>query len=191
MSRGTRRTVRGRRWATVALAPGVVTMALIVTAPAASAFTRIHIGQTHNNYLCSAADQWIQTGTAGPSYVVPAGSTKLIRWMTNGGASAGTMQFELWAPAGGLNYKLVYISAPTVLTAATIAQVALKPQINVVPGDVIGYRSVTAADCALKTGKATDTYVYSGATGVPTVGSTVAFQGPATGFRFNIAAVVR
>jgi hypothetical protein len=167
----------------------MLTLALIAAAPTAFAATRTHLGQTRENYLCSATDQWIETASAGPSYVVPAGDTKISRWSTNGGKDAGTMQFEVWAPAGGNSYRLVYISAPTTLQVRTVTKVALKRAVTVVAGDVIGYRAVTAADCARKTGKGTDVYLYGPSSSVPTVGSTVAFQGPATGFEFNIAAL--
>jgi len=175
----------------VTLASGIVALALIVVAPTAFAATRAKLGHTGENYLCSAADQWIQTATSGPSYVVPAGDKTLTKWSTNGGTDAGTMQFEVWAPAGSNDYKLVYISAQTALLAHEVTKVALKPAVRVVAGDVIGYRAVTAADCALNTGNSADAYLYDPSSSAPTVGSTVGFEGPATGFEFNIAAVAR
>jgi len=191
MSRQTTARVVGRRAAAVALASGIVALTLIVVAPTAFAATKAKLGQTKENYLCSSSDQWIQTATSGPSYVVPAGDNKLAKWSTNGGADAGTMQLEVWAPAGGNDYTLVYISAETVLQAGKVTKVALKPAVRVVAGDVIGYRAVTAADCALNTGNSADAYLYDPSSSAPTVGSTVGFEGPATGFEFNIAAVAR
>jgi hypothetical protein len=174
------------------LAPAAIALALMVTAtPSYATTTRIFLGQTHENFYCQSSDQWIQTASAGPSFVVPAGETTLTRWSTSGGIAAGVMQFEVWAPAGGNDYRLVYVSAPTTLLIGIVTHVALTPAVDVVAGDVIGYRAVTDADCALRTGKSADAYLYDPGSGTPTVGSTVGFQGPATGFRFNIGAVVR
>jgi hypothetical protein len=182
-------TVVGRRVAAVALASGIISMALLVVAPAAFAITPTKLGQTHENYLCSGSDQWIQTAASGPSYVVPPGEKKLTKWSTNGGTDAGTMQFEVWAPAGGNDYTLVYISAVTTLQAGKIAKVVLDPAVKVKAGDIIGYRAVSEADCALNTGNSDDTYLYDPDGTAPTVGSTVAFSGPDAGYEFNIAAV--
>ena len=77
MSRQTTARVVGRRAAAVALASGIVALTLIVVAPTAFAATKAKLGQTKENYLCSSSDQWIQTATSGPSYVVPAGDNKL------------------------------------------------------------------------------------------------------------------
>jgi hypothetical protein len=188
-----RSMVTSRRVTTAVLATGIISLALGVAAPSAFAKTPpTNIGQTNENYLCSPADQWIQTATAsGTSYVVPAGDKKLKKWSTNGGADAGTMQFEVWAPVGGINYKLVYISAQTTLQAGKVKTVTLNPALKVVAGDVIGYRAVTGANCALDTDNVGDTYVYDPSSSPPTVGSTVDFSGPASGFEFNIAAVVK
>jgi hypothetical protein len=191
MSTERRKTVAGRRLSAAVLAPGAIALALMVTATPSSAATRTFLGQTHENFYCISSDQWIQTTSTGPSFVVPTGDTTLTRWSTNGGIAAGTMQFEVWAPAGGNDYTLVYISAPTTLQAGTITHVAVTPAVEVVAGDIIGYRAVTDADCALRTNRSADAYLYDPGSGTPTVGSTVGFQGPATGFRFNIGAVVR
>jgi hypothetical protein len=191
MSKEKSATVVARRVTAVALASGIISLALVVVAPTALAATGTKLGQTRENYLCSSSDQWIQTATSGPSYVVPAGDKKLTQWSTNGGTDAGTMRFEVWAPAGGNDYTLVYISAKATLHAGKIKKVALKPAIKVVAGDVIGYRAVSGADCALDTGNSDDTYLYDPDSSTPTVGSTVAFSGPATGFEFNIAAVAK
>ena len=189
MIKATRVPVPGRRLAALPVISAVIALALIAAAPTAFAVTKVHLGQNRENYLCSPSDQWIQTASSGPSYVVPAGVTKLTRWSTSGGKDAGTMQFEVWSPAGGNNYKLVYISAPTTLQAHTVTKVTLKPAVKVVAGDVLGYRAVTPADCAFRTNSSADVYLYGASTTSPTVGSTVGFQGPASGFRFNVAAV--
>jgi hypothetical protein len=172
------------------MASGAIALASIVAATPAFATPWTHLGQVHENYFCNGSYQWIQTASAGPSYVVPAGDTRLFRWSTNGGVDAGTMQLEIWAPAGGNDYTLVYISAPTVLQAGTFTRVDVTPGVKVTAGDVIGYRSVTDTDCAMRTGNSGDVYMYDPGSSTPTVGSTVGFQGPATGFRFNIAATV-
>ena len=191
MSGKRRNTVAGRRKSAAVLAPLAITLALVATAPPSfAATTKVWLGQTHENYFCVASDQWIQTTSAGPSFVVPAGETTLTRWSSNGGAAAGIMQFEVWAPAGADDYTLVYISAPTLLLADTIAHVAVTPGIDVAAGDVLGYRSVTDTDCAMRTGNSADAYLYDPGSSTPTIGSTVAFQGPATGFRFNVAAAM-
>jgi hypothetical protein len=171
----------------------MIALALTVVAPTtAFATTAAQLGQTRENYFCSPSEQWIQTATSsGRSYVVPNGYTKLTKWRTRGGTDAGTMQFEVWAPAGGKKYTLVYISAETALEAGKITTVALEPAVKVVAGDVIGYRSVSPANCALETGNAADSYLYDASRSAPSVGATVGFQGPATGFEFNIAAVAR
>ena len=191
MTSNRRTTVAGRRVAAAVLGPGAIALALMVTAmPSMAATTGVILGQTHENYFCIASDQWIQTSSPGLDYVVPAGETTLTKWSTNGGAAGGTMQFEVWAPAGGTDYTLVYISAPTVLLPGIVTHVAVQPHVQLAAGDVIGYRSVTDTDCAVQAGKPGDAYVYDPSSGPPTVGSTVQFQGPATGFRFNVAAVV-
>ena len=190
MSGKRRKIVAGRRVSVAVLAPGAVALGLMVTATPTFAATKIFLGQTHENYFCNSSDQWIQTTSAGPSYVVPAGDTTLTHWSTNGGIAAGKMQFEVWAPAGGNDYTLVYISAPTTLQVGTVSHVAVTPGVDLAAGDVIGYRAVTETDCALRTGNSGDAYVYDPGSSTPTVGSTVAFQGPATGFRFNVGAAV-
>jgi hypothetical protein len=191
MCKESRVKVVGRRVAAMALASGMISLVLVAVAPSAFAVTKTKLGQTKENYLCSSSDQWIQTATSGRSYVVPKGDTKLKKWSTNGGTAAGTMQFEVWAPAGGTDYRLVYISAQKTLKTGKTTVVTLNPAVKVVAGDVIGYRAVSEADCADSTGSSDDTYVYDPGSSAPTVGSTVEFSGPASGFNFNIAAVVK
>src|SRR5271167_2056315 len=120
MSTKARATVVGGRLMALALVSGVIAVASIVVAPSAFAATKVKLGQTNENYFCSPTDQWIETGTSGKSDIVPSGVTKLKKWSTYGGTDAGTMQFEVWAPAGGNDYTLVYISAPTVLQAGKL-----------------------------------------------------------------------
>jgi hypothetical protein len=171
------------------VAAGLASVAMMITAPAVLAAT-IKLGQTKQNYFCSAQYQWIQTAAHGLSYSAPANG-KLTKWSTLAGPNAGTMQFEVWHPAGSNNFTLVYISQPTNLTANTLTTVKLVPNVVVKAGDLLGYRSVTMANCALNTGNAADTYVYNTSGVVPTVGQTVLFAGGVSGFQFDISAILR
>ena len=183
----------------VATAGSVSTAALLlcsVLAPHAAAASAprastIKLGANKENYLCSSGYEWIQTASSAAFYVAPS-KGKLTKWMIFGGPDAGSMQFEVWRPLGGTQYSLLYISSPTTLTANKTTKVALDPKVAVQAGDVIGLRSVSQIDCALKTDSSSDTYVYNNSGSVPTVGSTVTFtDGGLTGFEFNIAAIFK
>ncbi len=170
---------------------GVMSVALVGAAillDAAPVFASgITLGQTKEDYYCSPAYEWIPTANSNTSYTVPSAG-HLKSWKVNGGTDGGSMQFEVWRPLGGNNYKLLYISGSTTLTPNTVTKVGLSPALTVRKGDVIGERSVTQFDCALSTGSAADVYVYNSSGVLPTVGSTVAFAGPEDGFQYNIAA---
>src|SRR5437773_5589754 len=95
-----------RRLAVVGAA--LIAAAVLATAALAE-LTSVKLGQTKQNYLCSAQWMWIQTAATDVSYVAPADG-KLTKWLVNGGRHAGTMQFLVWRPAGGTDYTLRYIS---------------------------------------------------------------------------------
>jgi hypothetical protein len=168
------------------LASAVFTAVLLGAAPGAFA-APVELGQAKENYTWSSDYEWIQTAATSASYAVPA-KGKLAGWKTKAGAAAGTMQFEVWSPAGDDNYTLVYISQPTVLTAGKITHVQLVPKLAVRAGDLLGYRSTTRVNCAVETESTSDTYVYNTSGTTPTVGTTVPFTGGVSGFQFDIAA---
>ena len=163
---------------------------VMLVAGAAPAFAVTKLGQTNENYLCSRAYEWIQTASRAAVYAARSNG-KLTQWSINGGNDAGSVQFEVWRPVSHTNYKLLYISPSTRLAADKVTTKVLTSRITVRKGDVIGLRSVTMIDCALKTGLTSDAYAYNDTGVVPKSGATVVFNvGGLDGFRFNIAAVV-
>jgi hypothetical protein len=170
-----RRSTRRRIAACVATAATIV-VSVVGTTPAFAA--TIKIGRAAEN-------------NKGVSYAVPAGAGALTRWSTQGGPNGGQMQFEVWRKAPAGKFTLVYISAAKSLTANVLNTFALSPHVVVDPGDLLGYRAVTATDCAFRTNKTTDHYAYNTSGTVPAVGAVVPFVLGQTGFRFNMSAVAK
>jgi len=72
--------------------------------------------------------------------------------------------------------------------AGALNTFTLSPKVKVKKGYLLGYRSVTAVTCTLKTNNSKDVYDYNTTGVVPKPGNKVTFAGPTTGYRFDIAA---
>ena len=167
----------------------------LLGAPSSAAAATV-IGQAKDGSGCAGGTgmDTVQAASAGPSYVVPAGSWVITDWSTQASASFdGNLALEVWRPtttAG--SYDLVGISpAQTVPAGSGVNTFTLAQPIAVQPGDLLGLRVTGIAGCATFTLNFTgDFYQMAGGTPTPTAGSTTAFPFTIRGFELNVAATL-
>ena len=143
------------------------------------------LGQTGvDGLVCPDSYDWVQTstGTASPSYTVPAGASTLTSWSvmgsTNSNYGASDERLEVWRRAGTFTYTLVGLSATESVQPNILNTFTLAPAIAVQPGDVLGLRTVqssgplTGSFCVRSASEVTDSVAFNGSDSNPVVGET-------------------
>jgi hypothetical protein len=137
---------------------GAILSVMALGVATAAAATTLGNAQSQAGLNCNFDGSLIQQTSSGPSYTVPTAGS-LTDWSMQEGDFPATVALEVWRPAGGGQFSLVFQSPSISLPAGNaVITTKLSPAAAVNAGDVLGFHSPDspAPSPCLYTGNAPD-----------------------------------
>ena len=164
-----------------------VAAALVLAAPG-SASGAVTLGSTFTaTEGCVGGATYSQTSSSGNSYVMPTEGV-ITSWAHRAGAGPPDLKFRIVRQVAETNYFTLVREGPS--TPQTANQLNEFPvRIPVKGGDMIGLfvgSSIAPYNCASPTGKAADVWYYNPLDYF--AGGGTAFEGPGSGYKFDVSA---